>query len=289
MNDLDKYELSGDTRSSELEPPRDPAEGRRRWWILAVVAIVALLTIVLGLFWSRRSKPAVDEEAGARPGVSGRIESRGGLESEDSRGAVELPALDASDELVRELARALSANPKLASWLVTDDIVRRFVVAVDNIAEGETPRAQLGFMAPSGSFKTSVQDGRTVIDPAGYRRYDVIAEVFSSLDTEGTVEVYRRLGPLIRQAYEDLGYPEQRFDDALRRAARVVLETPSASGSIELERGVRSFSFADERLENLAPAQKQLLRFGPQNLAKIQAKTKALLEVFEQPRTTGVE
>ncbi|MDH3254998.1 MAG: DUF3014 domain-containing protein [Acidobacteriota bacterium] len=289
MKELDKYELSGDTRSPDLEPPQDAVAGRGRWWIFVVVAIVALLTVAAGLFWSRRSEPLdAAEGADARPIASG-VRSPGGLDAEQERQAEDLPALDASDELVRELARALSANPKLASWLVTDDIVRRFVVAVDNIGEGETPRAQLGFMAPPGSFRTSEQQGRTFIDPAGYRRYDVVAEVFSSLDTEGTVDLYRRLEPLIAQAYEDLGYPERRFDDALRRAARVVLDAPSVTGAIELEPAVRSFRFADERLENLDPVHKQLLRLGPQNLAKIQAKTKALLEVLEQREATGVD
>ena len=35
--------------------------------------------------------------------------------------------LSTSDAVVRELAAGLSANPKLAAWLVNEDLVRRFV------------------------------------------------------------------------------------------------------------------------------------------------------------------
>ena len=46
-----------------------------------------------------------------------------------------LPELDASDEFVRKLVEALSANPGWAKWLATEGLVRRFVVVVDNVAE----------------------------------------------------------------------------------------------------------------------------------------------------------
>ena len=72
---------------------------------------------------------------------------------------------------------------------MTEDLVRRFVVVVENIAEGETPRTHLGFMAPKDTFKSSRREDGIFLDPSGYRRYDTLTEVFSSLDSEGTAEL----------------------------------------------------------------------------------------------------
>ena len=44
------------------------------------------------------------------------------------------------------------------------------------------------------------QEGRLVIASGTYRRYDVVADVFSSLDTNGAIELYRRTRERCRQA-----------------------------------------------------------------------------------------
>ena len=60
--------------------------------------------------------------------------------------------LRTSDAVVRELVSELSANPTLAAWLANEDLIRRFVAAVDNVANGISPTTQLDFMRPEGSF-----------------------------------------------------------------------------------------------------------------------------------------
>jgi len=56
--------------------------------------------------------------------------------------------LATSDTVVRELASEISSHPKLAAWLVNEDLVRRFVASVNNIASGVSPQAHLVFSAP---------------------------------------------------------------------------------------------------------------------------------------------
>ena len=127
--------------------------------------------------------------------------------------------LSTSDAVVRELAAALSANPKLAAWLVNEDLIRRFTAAVDNIAAGNRPNDQLEFLRPQKGFKVkSASDGTFVIDPASYQRYDVVAAVVASLDTEGTVALYRELLPLIDDAYAEISPPGRSFNDRLEKA-----------------------------------------------------------------------
>jgi len=79
--------------------------------------------------------------------------------------------LSTSDAVVRELAANLSANPKLAAWLVNEDLVRRYVNSVDNIASGVSPRKQLEFLRPNEGFKVNVKGGDViVVEPSSYPR-----------------------------------------------------------------------------------------------------------------------
>ena len=94
-----------------------------------------------------------------------------------------LPPLDRSDALVRELALSISSRPELVTWLASDELIRRFATSVDNVADGLSPRMHVPALAPEEPFRIIRRDGRLFIDPASYRRYDAIADVFSSLPT----------------------------------------------------------------------------------------------------------
>ena len=115
--------------------------------------------------------------------------------------------LDESDGLVRDLLPTLTGHPRLATWLVTEDLVRRFVVAVDNAADGSNPARHVPFLRPGSRIETREDDSGQRVDPASYRRYDELARIVASLDVEGAAEIYRRLEPLMNAAYEELGYP----------------------------------------------------------------------------------
>jgi len=198
-------------------------------------------------------------------------------ESDEAEEPIDLPELSASDELMRELVAGLSSHPKLASWLVNEDLARRFVASIDNVAEGQVPKTHLGFMTPDGKFPVLNQDsGQPLLDPEGYRRYDGAVAAFVSLDTEGTAKLYRSVKPLLQQAYQELGYRDGEFDATLSRALRRLLNTPTVEGPVELTPQVLSYEYAEPRLENLAPIQRQLLRTGPKNTRRVQAKLREL-------------
>ena len=137
--------------------------------------------------------------------------------------------LDASDDLVRGLVPTLTEHPRLATWLVTDDLVRRFVVAVDNVADGSNPARHVPFMRPGSRLRTRTDGAEWRLDPAGYGRYDELTQLLASLDVAGAVEIYRRLEPLMDEAYAELGYPDIPFGVAFRRAVVRVLEIGRAS------------------------------------------------------------
>lgn len=184
--------------------------------------------------------------------------------------------LDSSDVMVRKLAKDLSSHPQLAVWLMNEDLIRRFVAAVDNIANGLSPRFHIEFLAPQGNFQVIKKGGRLYIDPASYKRYNLIVDVFASLDSEGCAKFYDRLKPLFQEAYRELGYPSKDFQEILFKAIIEFLKTPIVEGKILLKKKVITYEMVDPKLEQLSGAQKHLVRMGPQNVRKIQMKLREI-------------
>jgi len=180
--------------------------------------------------------------------------------------------LDKSDDPVRGLMADLSLNPMLSQWLKTKDLVRKFVAAVDNIANGQSPRPQMDFFVLPGDFKVIKKNGQTLLDPSSYERYNLIADVLDSVSTAGCARIYGSLKSLCQKAYRDLGYPKEDFHRTLLRAIIEILGTPVVDDPIALEKTVTTYAMLDPNLEELSPAQKHLLRMGPENLQLIQVK-----------------
>jgi hypothetical protein len=248
-----------------------------------VILFVALVVVVYYFFIREKAKEAlpVQDIVEKQPVPVQPEESLVDVEAAESL-QVEL---DQSDEVLRELAGELSSHKELGSWLKSKDLIRRFVAAVDNIANGLSPRPQIDFFKPKGEFRVKRKRGRYYADPAGYRRYDLVGNVFSSLDTTQAVELYRRAKPLIQEAYTELGYPDEDFDGALAEAIVEMLKVPVVQGEMLLERKVISYSIADPGLENLSEAQKYLLRMGPENTRKIQKKLRELSAALDIPES----
>jgi len=185
--------------------------------------------------------------------------------------------LGTSDAVVRELAAGLSANPKLAAWLINEDLVRRYVASIDNIASGVSPKTQLEFLRPADEFEVDVKGGDVfVVDPSSYHRYDLPAQVFASLDTAGTVALYHELKPLVDEAYAEIGPRGRSFDDRLDAAFDQLLAVPVLTGPARVNERVVTYAWADEELEGLSSAQRHLLRMGPKNVSLIQGKLREL-------------
>jgi hypothetical protein len=278
------YELGGrpeDDLALPSEQTDEPAPGFPLGLLLAGLAVVAVVVAVILIFLLGR--PAAE-----RPGqtVAARPEAPGAGPTasptpEPGLEPLVLPPLDQSDALLRELVSRLSSHPDLAAWLVNEDLARRFVAAVDNIAAGETPVRHLRFLAPTGRFQAAAGAHSYVIDARSYERYDHVAAVVESIDDDGAARLFLQLEPLLVVAYRELGYPDGRFRQAFERAAARLLSVPVLEGEVPLLPAVLSYRFADPRLEALAPAEKQLLRMGPRNVRRLQAKLRGILAALE--------
>jgi hypothetical protein len=184
---------------------------------------------------------------------------------------------------VRDLASRLSADARFAAWLAARDLVRVFVVAVEDVADGGSPRAPLAFLAPQGPFKVTKARGRLVIDPQSYARYDAVADVLASLDASACAAVYKRVEPLLDAAHREQGHLEGGFSKTLATAAARLLATPVPGDEVAVrpvQRATLVYALEDEGLEALSPAQKHLLRMGPRNGRRIQAKVRELVRAL---------
>ncbi len=187
-----------------------------------------------------------------------------------------LPPLDESDDTLRAMVEGLSAHPRLGAAIAVDNMARAFVTAVVAVANGESPRSRLLYLEPEQGFTIAERDGKVVIDPASFERYTWITGVFSSLDATGAAELYGDLEPLFDEAYGEIGYPGERFRDALDAAMGVLATTPVPEGYVEVRRGNVLWEFRDPALEALSPPQKHLLRMGPANVRLIQSKIREI-------------
>ena len=216
---------------------------------------IVIIAVSVWFLWPGGDEPGGDESAAVAESAA-----EPSTEPVDSPLIQEpLPALGQSDAFVRRVLGALSAHPEIARWLAPDDLIRRFAAAVDNVAEGVSPRAHLGHISPSTGFRAISQGERLVVDPDTYHRFDDSVSAFVSLDTEELAALYRNLKPLVQEAYRDLGYPRRDFDEVLGMALRRLIQTPVPSGELEVVPKVRSYSYADPALEDLTASQKDLL------------------------------
>ena len=236
------------------------------------VALVVIIAAVFGWWYLNRDgveetkETAVAATPTAVPEPTPTLEER--LSSRLSG-----TTLSTSDGVVRDLAAEISSHPSLAAWLVNEDLVRRFVASVDNIAAGISPQAHLDFLRPKEGFEVDEQrNGVLVIEPDSYARYDLVSLVFSSLDTEGTVALFRELEPLIDDAYAEIGPANADFDDRLDAAYDQLLAVPVLEGQAEVEQLILTYAWADDELETLSGVQRHFLRMGPDNVSSIQGK-----------------
>jgi hypothetical protein len=186
---------------------------------------------------------------------------------------VDLPSLDDSDQLVRDGIVNLTRDEGIHGWLGSGELIRKAVVLVDNVANGSIPRQQVAFLAPVGPFiATQVADDVYVMSEASFQRYDKVTAIFVSIDSRRAAEFFVLIKPLFQHAYDELGYPNRKFDEVIFQAIGRLLETPVMTSPIRLVRPVVTYEYEDPRLESLSAAQKQLLRMGPKNTRLIQTK-----------------
>jgi hypothetical protein len=256
------------------EEDREDLAQRKVLWLVG--AIVAIAVAAGGWYWysGRHETPAPEPvrqpaapqpAANTEPQVSHPIPGEGGV-------SAALPALNDSDQVVRDsLVGVIGRNP-VEQFLVPQNIVRHIVVTVDNLPRHKVAAELRPVKPTAGQTVTAAQGDITTLSAANFERYTPLVRVAEGTDVKALAVVYERLYPLFQQAYEDLGYPGKYFNDRLVEAIDNLLQTPEVPAPIQLVQPKVFWEYADPALESRSAGQKLLIRMGPQNARIIKAK-----------------
>lgn len=247
--------------------------------VISILLTVTIIALYIHFFVINKSndhqKPLLTAQAEGGPPPAKKTSTV--KKGEKSLPLTDLPSLNNSDDFIQENLKSATPLPEFRNWLKEKDIIRRFVAIVDNMVNGESPAANLKFLKPEKAFQVIKNKNDLILDPNNYIRYDRMITIITSLKTQTLINLFQQIEPLLDEAYQKLGYPEKNFRPAFFHALRVVLEIPIISSPIFLEKKVITYSFEKQELENLNPAQKQILRLGPENILKIQKKCREFI------------
>lgn len=179
-------------------------------------------------------------------------------------------------------------------FVATDALARRITATVDNLSRGQAA-ARLWPLHPVGGRMAVLQtdDGGMQIAPENAARYEEVVRFIVGLDVQQAVGLYRRVYPVLQQAYEELGYPGQRFNDRLVAVIDHLLQTPEPTaplalklvqvqGQVAPKQPWLRYEFADSDLQLRSAGQKILLRMGVQHTQRIKAQLRELRDQIAQ-------
>jgi len=274
--------------SRALLPP--PRQRSLLGWVALALAILALAT---GGWWYERSRaPAPPPEVQALPAPPQSEPIAAASAPAPAASAAPLPEPKAAEGPLGEagVGAALAAlvGPQAArNLLISDDFVRRFVVTIDNLGrEHAAPRLWPAQPTP-GRFQVIERGGRSYASPDNAARYTPWVLLAEQIDPRAAVALYGRMLPLLQPAYEELGYPGQRFHARLTAVIDQLLATPDApelipltlvevKGEVPSERPWVRYEFTDPALQSASAGQKIMLRMGAVNQRRLKAQLRAL-------------
>ena len=194
---------------------------------------------------------------------------------------IQLPTLNNSDEFVFEGLRAMQRGATFIRLLADDEIVRKFVVLVENVSRGGFPQTGLPYKAIGQEMPArNIDENLFIMSENAHTRFDQVISTFVSIDTDAAMLFYRMLSPLFQQAYAEIGFRNVSFDDTLRSAINTVLRFNNVEGPYQLVKPSVMYLYADASIENLQDVHKQLIRIGPDNTAILKAKLREFVSLL---------
>lgn len=275
----------------------DDQGAQNRKMIAYGAGLVVLIAAAAGTWaWMHRKpepQPVITPptEAAATPQTEPPVASvQNPVEPAPDGGAAPLPTLADSDAGIADALRGMFGAPAVQTWLVPDEVVRRFVATVDNLPRNVPLEKRRPARPPSESFivdRTSIDAAagteRITLGGRNAGRYDAAVALLTQTDPQMLVTLYRRWYPLLQQAYEDLGYPDRYFNDRMVAAIDDMLRAPDVRDAIPLVQPKVLYQFEDPKLEQLSSGQKLLLRMGPAHATAVKARLRELRALIAAP------
>lgn len=247
---------------------RDQASGRDEnlgRWILGGVALLAIAAGVW--YWQKRGAGEPEQPQQAPPPAAAEPAIQNPIVTPDDID----PNLSATEQVA-----TLVGTPRFEALFVPEEFVRKLVATVDSLARDDVAARMNPARPPGGSFVTAGEGDAMVLGAANFARYAPWIDLVDSLDADATAALYKRLYPQFQKAYEDLGNPDGYFNDRVVEVIDHLLSAPEAPATIALAQPSVYYVFADPALEAQSAGRKLLLRIGPGNAQRVQAKLKEI-------------
>jgi hypothetical protein len=194
---------------------------------------------------------------------------------------------------VPEALAALFGREAVLRFLETTDFPRRAVATLDNLGRDHAPVTSWPVQPAPGRFLVDRVGESQFIAEGNSLRYRPFVAFVTAVDAEQAVELYRRMYPLLDQAYRELGFGGKSLNDRVFEVIDLLLATPETSTRLEVSltqvKGPipsaspwTRYEFADSKLQRLAAGQKILLRVGPENRKQLKGKLQELRAQLQQ-------
>ena len=299
--------MEPDLQHDEYRPPqpsRFPA-------LLTTLIVLALVAAAGYVAWQRyQPQPAPVEmpvaaapaepasppapASDAAPAIEHPIDAK--QTGEDGKETETLPPLADAGPRVNQTIEQLLGRKSALTYVQLDNFVSHAVATVDNLARSQAPVAAWPVNPTREKFTTQRQGsgGAETIHPDNSRRYQPVVSLIESVDSAQAVKTYRSLYPLFQKAYEELGFPGRYFNDRLVQVMDHLIATPvpaqapavhlvEVKGSVPSVRPWVRYEFDDPELQSLSAGRKILIRVGPDNQRRLQAKLADLRQHLVKP------
>lgn len=179
-------------------------------------------------------------------------------------------------------------------WLAMPGLAHHIVATIDNLPRSHAAPRLWPLHPVGGRMITAEEVEQMWIAPANSSRYDTLVGFVTSIDPAQAAAIYRKVYPVLQQAYENLGYPGQHFNDRLVAVLDHLLQTPDVAqpmaiqlvqvqGAVAPQQPWLRYEFADAKLQSLSAGQKLLLRMGPSHRQQLKAYLQTVRAQIAQP------
>ncbi|MCO1336277.1 DUF3014 domain-containing protein [Microbulbifer sp. OS29] len=268
----------------------------RQGWIIGIIVVVVVAAAAYWLWTGEEKKKEVpatgviqepqtapESEALAEPESQEPAQPPAEPVIEEEPGTEPPPPLNESDKAAYDELMTLAPDGALSRWLVSDEVVRKWVAAANAASRGDLIHKHRPLKTIRGPIKvTGSSTEGYQLSTDNYRRYDQPVRLFALVNTDTAIKMYQYWYPRLAQAYSELGIRNKSFHQVVIGAIDNVLAAPEVEGPIQLIRPSVYYKFADPKLEKLPGVQKLMIRMGPDNAARVKEKLKEIREKLEE-------
>ncbi|WP_428242256.1 DUF3014 domain-containing protein [Gynuella sp.] len=233
--------------------------------------------------------PDFDEQLVEQPektGAPSKVSEPVTLATIDDLGSTDTPPnAEVIQERARELYNDEPSADLISQWVLTDNLVSRFVTVINGIADHDIVYRQMVVPTPRSNFIAKETSAGLAISENNYARYVTYIDMIASLKTSTLVATYKVYLPRFEEEFSLLGYGNITFASRTRQALQVLLDTNPIEQTnyyLKPQDAYGRYEFLDEGNEAQDPIQKLYVRMGKANEMRLKRKVADILTALNQ-------